>query len=81
MAAAQGPNAMAANHGNPAFLRDQMVALKQQQMLEQQKKKQQYMQRQLLAEQVRLLSSDTRGSCWLRDEAASGRSKERKMWL
>ncbi|PWA18587.1 hypothetical protein CCH79_00005509 [Gambusia affinis] len=40
-AAVQGPNAMAGNHGNAAFLRDPMAALKQQQ----------FMQRQLLAEQ------------------------------
>lgn len=59
-AAAQGPNAMAGNHGNPAFLREQMAALKQQQMLEQQKKKQQqqYMQRQLLAEQEKQRQQD-----------------------
>ncbi|XP_014869209.1 PREDICTED: mastermind-like protein 1 [Poecilia mexicana] len=50
-AAGQAPNAMAGNHGNAAFLRDPMAALKQQQMLEQQKKQQQFMQRQLLVEQ------------------------------
>ncbi|XP_027863919.1 mastermind-like protein 1 isoform X1 [Xiphophorus couchianus] len=40
-AAGLGPSAMAGNHGNTAFLRDPMAALKQQQFL----------QRQLLAEQ------------------------------
>ncbi|KAM4732601.1 mastermind-like protein 1 isoform 2-T2 [Anableps anableps] len=61
MAAAQGPNAMGGNHGNTAFLRDQMAAaLKQQQILEQQKKQQQqqYMQRQLLAEQEKQRQQD-----------------------
>lgn len=50
-AAVQGPNAMAGNHGNAAFLRDPMAALKQQQ----------FMQRQLLAEQVRLTCSSQAG--------------------
>lgn len=43
-----GANAMAANHGSPAYLNSQAAALKQQQ---------QYIQRQqLIAEQVRLVT-------------------------
>lgn len=42
-----GANAMAANHGSPAYLNSQAAALKQQQYIQRQ---------QLIAEQVRLVT-------------------------
>ncbi|XP_061129050.1 mastermind-like protein 1 isoform X1 [Syngnathus typhle] len=60
MAAAPGPNAIAGNHGNTAYLGSQAAALKQQQqqqILEQQK--QQYLQRQqMMAEQEKQRQQD-----------------------
>ncbi|XP_019726753.1 mastermind-like protein 1 isoform X2 [Hippocampus comes] len=60
MAAPPGPNAMASNHGNTAYLSSQAAALKQQQqqqILDQQK--QQYLQRQqMMAEQEKQRQQD-----------------------
>ncbi|XP_026186043.1 mastermind-like protein 1 isoform X2 [Mastacembelus armatus] len=62
MSSQPAANAMAGNHGNAAYMNNQVAAVlkqqQQQQMLEQQKQQQQYMRQQLMAEQEKQRQQD-----------------------